>query len=91
MTLRKKLPQPSKNYRDARSAERQRGVAHLVASGPRPVLEALLEVAAGKPLDSVLRRYSKLPVSVYRAMGADIMPIHQEFEAAFSSLRRGER
>ena len=87
MTLRKKLPQPSKNYQDARSTARQRGVAHLCASGPRVVLEALLEISRGKPIDEVLQRYRKVAVSTYRAIGADVMPIHQEFEAAWRAWR----
>ena len=80
--------QPSKEFQDARSAERQRGVAHLCAAGPRVVLEALLEISRGKPIDDVLLRYAKMPVSVYRAMGADVLLIHQEFEAAWRSLGR---
>jgi hypothetical protein len=38
----------------ARSARRQRLVAHLHASGPRPVLEALLELEAGRALLDLL-------------------------------------
>ena len=52
------------------------------------VLEALLEISRGKPIDDVLLRYAKMPVSVYRAMGADVLLIHQEFEAAWRSLGR---
>ena len=54
-------------------------------------LEALLEISRGKPIDDVLLRYAKMPVSVYRAMGADVLPIHAEFEEAFRALGRGER
>lgn len=71
------------------SAERQRGVTHLYAAGPRVVLEALLEVASGKSLDDVLRRYRKIPVSVYRAIGADILPAHAEFETAWRAVKAG--
>ena len=81
--------QPSKNYQNARSAERQRGVAHLVASGPRVVLEALLEVSNGKSLYDVLRRYRKIPVSVYRAVVADILPAHAEFEITWRAVMAG--
>jgi hypothetical protein len=88
--LSKKQFQPSKKFRDARSAERQHGVRHLCASGPRVVLEAMLEIARGKPIDDVLRRYSKMPVSVYRIMGAGVLPVHAEFEAAWCALGRGE-
>jgi hypothetical protein len=91
MSRPKKQFQPSKEFQDVRSAERQRGVAHLVASGPRVVLEALLEVSKGKPLDDVLRRYRKVAVSTYRMLGADVLPIHAEFEEAFRALGRGER
>ena len=51
MTLRKKLPQPSKEFQDARSTERQQGIAYLYACGPEVVLEAVLEVSAGKPIE----------------------------------------
>ena len=87
----KKRFRPSRGFQDARSAARQRGVAHLCAAGPRVVLEALLEISRGKPIDDVLLRYAKMPVSVYRAMGADVLPIHAEFEEAFRALGRGER
>jgi hypothetical protein len=42
----------------------------LVASGPRPVLEALLEVARGRDLDAVLEAYGRIPVEIYYALGA---------------------
>ena len=84
-------PLDKKQLKEARSVERQQGIAHLYASGPRDVMEAMLEISSGKPLNSVLRRYSKIPVSTYRMLGADVLPIHQEFEAAFRALGRGER
>ena len=59
----------------ARSARRQRLVAHLHAAGPRPCLEALLEVAGGRNLDAVLEAYRRIPVDVYHALGADDLPI----------------
>jgi hypothetical protein len=58
-----------------RNARRQRLAAHLHAAGPRPVLEALLEVESGHPLDDVLERYARIPVSTYRALGADRLTI----------------
>ena len=81
--------QPSKKLQDARNSVRQQAVAHLHASGPRVVMEAMLELEQGKPLDSVLRRYSRIPVATYRAVGAGILPIHAEFEVAWRTLRAG--
>ena len=52
--------------------ERQQGIAHLCASGPRAVLEAVLEIADGKPIDDVLRRYTKVAIATYRMIGADV-------------------
>ena len=84
-----KVSSQSKKFQDARSAARQRGVAHLVASGPRVVLEALIEVSHRKSLDDVLNRYSKVAIATYRAIGADVLPIHAEFKAAWRAFRRG--
>ena len=84
-----KVRSKSKEFQDARSVERQQGVAHLVASGPRVVLEALIEVSRGKTLDDVLRRYSTIPISIYRAVGADVLPVHREFEATYRAWRSG--
>ena len=75
-----KVRSKSKEFRDARSAERQHGVAHLVASGPRVVLEALIEVSHGKSLDDVLR-----------ALGANVLPVHAEFERALRAVQGGRR
>ena len=50
-------------------------VAHLHQCGPRPVLEALLAVARGDDLDLVLEGFHRIPVAVYRALGADVLPI----------------
>jgi hypothetical protein len=61
---------------DPRSARRQHLVRHLHAAGPRPVLEALIEVAAGNDLDAVLQRYARIPVRIYHAQGADRLLIH---------------
>jgi hypothetical protein len=83
------MAQRSLDLIEARSVERQQGIAHLCAAGPRVVLEALLEVASGKSIDNVLHRYRKVAVSTYRMMGADVLPIHAEFEAVWR--RRGAR
>ena len=77
----------SKTERQAqRSARRQRLVAHLHAAGPRPCLEALLEVAAGGNLDDVLEAYRRIPVSIFHAIGADRLPIDR-----LTIIKRGER
>jgi hypothetical protein len=59
---------------EVRSVERQQGIAHLWASGPRVVMEAFIEVAAGKSLDEVLDRYRQIPIATYRALGAHVLP-----------------
>ena len=51
--------------------KRQRQVAHLHLLGPRPVLEALIEVAAGVELDTVLSDYARLDPEVVIALGGD--------------------
>jgi hypothetical protein len=60
-----------------RNAWRQRLVGHLHAAGQRPVLEALIAVENGKPLDAVLADFGRLPISMYRAIGADELQIHR--------------
>ncbi len=50
---------------------RQRAARHLHDLGPRPILEALLEVESGNGLDDVLARYSRLPVDVVRVLGGN--------------------
>jgi hypothetical protein len=62
---------------DRLSAKRQELTAHLYAAGPRPVLEALLAVASGQDLDAVLADFARIPVSIYHAVGADVLPIHR--------------
>ena len=42
--------------------KRQRQAPHLHDAGPRPVLEALIAVAAGADLDDVLADFARLPV-----------------------------
>ena len=56
------------------SGRRQRLVEHLHAAGPRVVLEAMIELEAGAKLDEVLERFARVPVVVYRALGADCFP-----------------
>ena len=63
------------NFQNKRNAKRQHQVAHIYAAGPRAVLEALLDVAAGKPLDDVLKAFGRIPVSIYHALGADELEI----------------
>jgi hypothetical protein len=58
-----------------RTPRRQRLVRHLVECGERPVLEALLAVAAGDQLDVVLEDFARLKPETYRAVGADALPI----------------
>jgi hypothetical protein len=60
-------------HQELRNARRQRLARSLWESGPRPVLEALLEVEAGQPLDRVLERYGRISPRIYRALGADVL------------------
>jgi hypothetical protein len=55
----------------ARTPRRQHLARHLHAAGPRPVLEALLELEAGRPLDAVLESYGRIPVGIFHELGAD--------------------
>jgi hypothetical protein len=63
----------------ARNSRRQRLVRHLHAAGPRPVFEAMLELADGRDLDRVLERYAGIPIGIYHALGADRLPIESLF------------
>ena len=56
---------------EQRSARRCRLVEHLRDCGDRPVLEALIAVANGSPLDRVLEDFGRLSPEVYRSVGAD--------------------
>jgi hypothetical protein len=58
-----------------RSLERQRLVLHLWRCGPRPILEALLEVSTGKHLDVVLQDFARIQPATYKSVGADKLPI----------------
>lgn len=60
--------------------KRQRQARHLHDAGPRPVLEALLAVQAGADLDEVLADFARLPVELYRMMGADELPIDRRLQ-----------
>ncbi len=53
---------------------RQRAVEHLHGLGPRPVLEALVEVEAGAELDSVLADFARLDPETVRQLGGDRFP-----------------
>ena len=70
---------------DPRSARRQRLALHLHECGPRPVLEALLDVAGGRDLDETLEDFARVPVETYRAVGADEFPNH------FQMLKGGRK
>jgi hypothetical protein len=62
-------------HNSQRTPRRQHLVRHLHRAGARPVLEAMLEVSTGRDLDQVLERYGKIPLEVYRALGASMLPI----------------
>jgi len=53
-----------------RSVRRQYLSKCLHAAGPRPVLEALLAVDRGQPLDNVLEDFARVPSSFYSILGA---------------------
>jgi len=53
--------------RQERSAHRQRQTYHLHQCGPRCILEALIAVAKGEPLDAVLADFERLPPETYHA------------------------
>jgi hypothetical protein len=59
---------------DPRNIRRQRLARHLHAAGPRPVLEALLDVADGRDLDTTLEDFARLDPETYVAVGADHFP-----------------
>src|SRR5262249_31970495 len=60
-----------------RTPRRQRLVKHLIECGERPVLEALLAVDGGQPLDVVWEDFCGLPPEPYQAVGADVLPIDE--------------
>ena len=53
-----------------RSARRIQLCADLHAAGPRPVLEALIAVDSGQPLDDVLEDFGRIPVDICHAVDA---------------------
>ena len=53
---------------------RQRHAEHLYRLGARPVLEALVEVGTGRPLDTVLAEYGRLDADIVTALGGDDFP-----------------
>ncbi len=53
---------------------RQRQAAHLHRLGPRPVCEALTEVANGAGLDDVLGAFARLAPETVRRVGGDRFP-----------------
>jgi hypothetical protein len=61
---------PVSGDQSIRTARRQRLCKHLHAAGPRPVLEALLAVDSGQPLDDVLEAYVRIPSSFFHILGA---------------------
>ncbi len=62
---------------DPRNARRQRLALRLHEAGPRPMMEALLDVAGGRDLDETLEDFARLPASTYCAVGADEFPVNQ--------------
>ena len=52
----------------------QRAAAHLHRLGPRPVLEALIEVANGHDLDRVLADFARLDPEVVRTLSGNSWP-----------------
>lgn len=62
---------------DRRNARRQRLALHLHQAGPRPVLEALLDVAGGRDLDVTLEDFARVSVATYEAVGAHELPIQR--------------
>jgi hypothetical protein len=66
----------SRDRRDARNARRQRLALHLHNCGPRPTLEALLDVAGGRDLDETLEDFARLSATTYEAVGASDLPLN---------------
>ncbi len=60
--------------RVAADLKQQHQVGHLHSLGPRPVLEALKEVAAGGELDTVLADYAQLDLEVVVTLGGNRFP-----------------
>jgi hypothetical protein len=73
-----RLDRRLKSSTATRSARRQRLARHLHRCGERPVLEALLAVEGGKPLDVVLEDFARLQPAIYHALSADLLPIDEK-------------
>ena len=56
------------------SPRRQRATEHLHNLGPRPVLEALVEVEAGADLDRVLADFAQLEPKTVSRLGGNRFP-----------------
>jgi hypothetical protein len=56
-----------------RSVRRQYLSKRLHAAGPRPVLEALLAVDGGQPLDDVLEGFARVPSSFYSILRRQLL------------------
>jgi len=69
-TSRDTAPRP--DFQDR--ARRQRQVALVHAAGPRVVYEFALELSHGADLDVTLAAFTRIPVNVYLALGADRFP-----------------
>ena len=70
----KKAPAEARYLAEAdveeRSVRRQYLCKRLHAAGSRPVLEALLAVDGGQPLDDVLEDFARVASSFYSILGA---------------------
>ena len=62
---------PTNNDAHARNLRFERHVEHLHRLGPRPVLEALIEVADGHDLDRVLAAFARLDPKIVRDLDGD--------------------
>jgi hypothetical protein len=62
------------NRLDARNVRRVRLARHLHAAGPRPVLEAMLDLANGRDRDETLQDFGRVSVETYANVGADDFP-----------------
>jgi hypothetical protein len=53
---------------------RRRLAQHLFDCGPRSVMEAVLAIGAGEPIDDVLEDFARVPAGLFTAMGAREIP-----------------
>jgi hypothetical protein len=75
VNIRQQFPVANEKYGDPRSPRRQHLVKHLVDCGDRSVLEALLAVEEGQPLDWVLEDFGRIHPDTFAAIGADVVPV----------------